>query len=759
MRAAFERWARFALARSRTLLAITMLVTALLAAAAGSWLHADVTTAGLIGRDAPTMRVLESLRETFGHDKVFQIVVEGDVFTPAFVTRLAALDTALGRLELDGEPVVAGVDSLADLDLFGLGPLVDAPDSWLPAFRERVLGEPTYVGHLLDPVGTHAVLVVHTVPMDEPTAARLYDLLAATAPTDPGFHAQVAGMPAMETAINRTMEGDIARMTGGSLVVMALLLTALFRRPRLVAGPLIVVLMSVVWTFGAMACAGAPVTGVTTVLTSFLLCVGVGDAIHLQSAFREARRDGLDHDDAIVRAMGRSGVPVTLTTLTTAAGLLGFTTSSLVSVVHMGVFGAFGMLAALVHSLVFLPCFLSLTRRFDTAPPPVSRALDGVLSRLAGVSQHGAVLAVAAALTLIGSAGATLVGSTYDPVSWIPTEHPVRQALDTLDTHVGGLGSVVVRVDAPEGETLWSVDTLSALTDLETHIAGYRAPDGSTPVTHTGGLLTPARRAWSLLNGGRPPTPLPADQSSLDGVLGFLDDAEAGLDAVVTPDGRTGLLVARVRWMPSNAYLPLARHIERGTDRLEGLARVQLTGSVFAASDIVGTLVHDLIASFGTALLVITLIFGGMMNNLRLTAMAMVSNLLPMVWVAGLMGIAGIPLNLNTVLVASIAIGIAVDDTIHFLWTYQEALPELGPEAAVRATLARVGPAMISTSVVLIAGFLVFLGAEMLNVQRFGALVAAAVTAAAAVDLVVLPALLRVGQPEIYGTQVSSLSA
>jgi predicted RND superfamily exporter protein len=191
--------------------------------------------------------------------------------------------------------------------------------------------------------------------------------------------------------------------------------------------------------------------------------------------------------------------------------------------------------------------------------------------------------------------------------------------------------------------------------------------------------------------------------------------------------------------------LPFARHIEAGVRDLVGdAAEVRITGSVFAASEVVGALVQDLIRSFGGALLLISLLMGAMLRSLRLLAVALVPNLLPIVATAGVMGFAGIHLNLNTMLVASIALGIAVDDTIHFLYQFAARRREgAGSEAALAHAFQHSGRAMVGTSLVLAAGFAVFQAAQMVNVGEFGMLVAITVGFALLFDLILTPALLR----------------
>ena len=560
----------------------------------------------------------------------------------------------------------------------------------------------------------------------------------------------------MEALMSRAIEADMGLLFGLSLLVMCALLTWLFRHVLGVVGPLAVVLLSIVWTVGAMGHAGVPFTGVTSVLTSLLIVVGVGDAIHIQSSYRDALSAGNSRDQAIVQAVAQSGVPVLLTSLTTAAGLLSFRTASLVSVQQMGTFGALGVLAALVSTLVLLPCVLSLYRRgtfgrsrtvaIGVAAAPrdwIDRAL-AVCDRCSRTPRaRRATIALALVVAIAAFAGVSRIQARFDPVASFPSDHPVRAALDSIDEHVGGMGGVVLSIEAAEGESLRRAELLRRLAELQRFIEGYRA-DGAPLVTNVTSVLDRLRETHAaLLGDGAAPF---AEDGVVTDLFTLLELAGPDtLSRLWTLDDQRALMVVRVHWQEAGAYLPFAAHIEQGVERIIGdAARVRVTGSVFTAAEVVEALVADLLRSFSSALLVISLLMLAMLRDLRLALVALVPNLLPLAVTAGLMGWVGIDLNLNTLLVASIALGIAVDDTIHLLYQYaSRRRAGLEPEPALHGALQHSGRAMIATSVVLGAGFCVFTAAVMVNVGEFGLLVAASILFALVLDLLFTPALLR----------------
>jgi predicted RND superfamily exporter protein len=740
-------------------------------------LRTDITAEGLLGSRSEAMQVLAEIKHSFGDDKLFQIVVQGEVFSEPFLSRLRSLHGELEGLKVAveagrGASVVSEqlISLISIRKMTGKDDTLSAPRllapwptvSELPELRERVLRDRTLVGQVVSSEGTHAVLLLRTKAMSERQAGLVYDaIMHAVQPFEgEGFRVHVGGVHTMEALMSRTLEADMGLMFVLSLLVICGFLSWLFRHPLGVLGPLLVVLAAIVCTVGAMGHAGVAFTGVTSVLTSLLLAVGVGDAIHIQSAYRDALRETDDRDEAIVRAVARSGVPVLLTSLTTAAGLISFRSAELVSVQDMGTFGALGVMAALVSTLVLLPCLLSFHRkgRFGAGEGQRRDLLDRVIALCDRCSRgpdaassrrrRRLTLALGAALGLVAIVGATSVRPHFDPVATFAPDHPARLSMDTIDRHVGGMGGVVLSVRARPGETLQTLDVLTRLERLEAHILAYRPEGFPEPfVTNVTSVLDPLREVHRALFDDDPAfSRLPTDERGLHDLFTLLESANPeDLSRLWSLDAERALVVVRVRWQEAGAYLPFARHIEAGVRDLVGdAAEVRITGSVFAASEVVGALVQDLIRSFGGALLLISLLMGAMLRSLRLLAVALVPNLLPIVATAGVMGFAGIHLNLNTMLVASIALGIAVDDTIHFLYQFAARRREgAGSEAALAHAFQHSGRAMVGTSLVLAAGFAVFQAAQMVNVGEFGMLVAITVGFALLFDLILTPALLR----------------
>ncbi len=812
--------------------------------AAATRLHVDNSTEGLLGSDSPAMATLDRLGDHFGQDKIFLIAAEGDVFTPDFLARLTELHGRIEDLTLDlptlgmrreerraahssqEAPATAAAPDAPAADspdpwalapgeaVQGLTPggprhvvhaiasLVNATDirqteqgleqqrlidplpeeSALPALREHVLADPALVDHVVSADGRMATIVLRTDFMSEADAAVVYDALQRIlreSETDT-FTLRLTGMAALEVALNRTMERDVTVVVSICLVAMLAILFFIFRGPFGVLGPLLVVLQAVVWTLGAMALAGAPMTGVTSVLASFLICVGMADSIHVQSVFRDLRRDGANARDAVVQALAVTGVPVLMTSLTTIAGLLSFRTASLSAVIDMGTYGAFGVAAALVLSLVFLPAFLTFHRGSGlgaraVAPqaggaPHVPDMLDRILARCDAASRPVVVdgqrrygrrnLTLVASLLIAGVSvfGLMRLEGRHDPLSWLPADHQARTSLEAVDRAMGGTATVHMLISAPLGQTLKHHDVISRLERLEAHALAYEAPgrEGQRVVTNVTSVLDVLRQGQRALAQEQDAEGLPGSEQGIVDLFTLAESAgEEPLRQLITLDAQHAVMSLRVRWLEAGEYAPLEEHLTAGIrEHIGTAAHVELTGSVYANFEVVSALIDNLAKSFLSAFVVIALLMIVMLGDFKLGLLAMLPNVLPVMVVGGVMGVLGVPLDLNTVLVASIAIGIAVDDTIHFFYQFHAFEPELGGEGAIAAAYHHTARAMVSTSVVLAVGFAAYGFAEMVNVQRFGLLITLSVAVALLADLVLTPALLRVAYRGSEGNAV-----
>ncbi|TNE85606.1 MAG: hypothetical protein EP330_25140 [Deltaproteobacteria bacterium] len=813
----FVAWARFVLKARVPLILVSLAITAWFAWVSYEKLEVNNTTEYFaVGNDGIADR-LEEFRDDFGRDDLFAIMVEGDVFSEPFLTRLEALHADLEGFDLDiesrgerradrmgdklGIQREVEVDALAgEFDDFGDGgwgseddwgdeggtlveevislvnvrqtvPTVDgiqvqgllddpAAKADPAALKAKALADPMIRGNLVGPEGQHTVLLVRTDFMNEDDSARVDEAmedLARTHSAD-GFAVSMTGTPHLNKALNSLVVSDMKRLVGVAAIVMILLLVVLFRHPVGVFGPFMVVGMASVWTMGAMALYGAPITLVSNVLPAFLAAVGIGDSIHIQSVFRESRNRGMDTEQAIVAAVGSTGTPVVFTTITTMAGLFSFKFAGTVAIQEMGLFGAFGVGVAMLHSLVFLPAVLSFLREGNLGggataegerePDLIDRLLDAAMAASATTTGRMRTLGVGAVVVALSIVGMTMLRVYHNPLVWLGSDAESTRGIELMDEKVGGVTSVNVLITSDSEHGVKDQELLAGLDKLDDWVLEWNHPEFGEPIaTSTTSLADVVKETNRALHGGDPAFyVVPDDQrATSDALLLFENAGPDQLSRIATADLRKTHFTARVIWLDATGYLPFMDHLMEGVDKfLPDGVDARPTGSILSVVTVVNAILSDLMKSFGAALIAITIMMIVLLRDLRLGLLAMIPNLLPIAFIMGFMGFMGITIDLTNLLIASIVIGIAVDDTIHFLYQFQAAHKATGDvEGAIAHAMEHAGRAMVSTSVVLSAGFGVYLASNLVSMQRFGLLVGFTCVIALVVDLVIAPALLR----------------
>ena len=637
----------------------------------------------------------------------------------------------------------------------------------LEAFRAGVLADPLLVGQLVDPTGRYTVILLRTQFMSDQDTVIVHDTIGEILDKHraPGFELFRAGLPALAASLNRMMLEEIQFLFLVGMIALIAVMMFIFRHPMGLIGPCLTVILSAIWTFGFMAGVGMPVTMLSNVLPAFLICVGVGDSIHLQSVYRDHRRDGLANHEAIVKAIGQTGVPVLFTSLTTMFGLLSFQFATIDAVGEMGAAGAFGVFAALTLSMIVVPIVLSfntrslLGARDRTASDFIDRFLDfcawlsgrritAPLAMPVSDTRRRRLLLAGAVMAVVAFVGAGTLRVWHDPLSWIPPTDPTRIAFDVTDQHMGGTSSVQLLIETTTDKGLKDLELLRGLDDLQTHITSYEDDNFDFEVVGSAvSLLDVIKETHRALNGGAADQyRLPDTQAELEADLFLFEQSgPAQLRRLASADLRVSQMTVRVRWLPATSYGPLTTWVDEGiVTHIGDRANVRTTGAAYTIFTTVSSLIGNLLRSFSAAFLVITIFMIFLLRDLRLGLVAMVPNLMPIVLIMGGMGFLGIPIDMTNLLIASIAIGLAVDDTIHFLHHFNVHHQRNGDvEAALSHSLRHSGRAIVATSLILCAGFFVYLGASLVSLQRFGALIGCTIILALLVDLIFGPALIR----------------
>jgi uncharacterized protein len=776
----------------------TLLLVLLLVAGFASQLPKlvlDTSTEGFLHDEDPALIAYNKFREQFGRDELVLLTIKSkDVFDLAFLKKLQQLHRELA----DNTPYLDDITSLINArnTRGSKGELLveDLLENWpqdekaLAEIKQRAMKNPTYRNMLLSEDGTITTIVLKTYAfvteqnMDDALAGFDSAPEAAAEPTPlsdaqnsevvakvdeiarkyqaDDFKLYVAGTPVVTDYLKKSMQQNMRKFMGMALLAIAVILFLLFRRISGVFLPLLTVILSLLSTFGLMGAIGIPIKLPTQILPSFLLAVGVGASVHLLAIFyqrlqqlhegKETTESSSHKEAAISYALGHSGLAIVMTSLTTAAGLASFAGAEVAPISDLGIVAAIGVLIALLYTLVLTPALMAiLPLKAKTSASSNTRyqRMDGLLLGISNFATDRSrlVLLLSAIALVIGIAGASQVRFSHFPFKWLPEDNQSRIATEYVNEHMRGASSVEVVVDTGEKNGLYKPERMQGLAALGDELSTI--DQGEIYVGKTLSLADILKEINKALNENRDEYYTIPDNRQLiaQEFLLFENSGSDDLEDFVDSQFSKTRFTIKMPWADAILYKDFLDDIVNRFERVMGDGvKVSVTGLNALLSRTMSATIYSMAQSYIIAAVVITLMMILLIGNIRIGLVSMIPNLTPIILTLGLMGWMGMPLDLFTMLIGSIAIGLAVDDTIHFMHNYRRYHHETGDvKEAVRKTLLSTGRAMLVTTVVLATGFFLYLGADMSNLRNFGLLTGFTIIMALLADFFLAPALMQ----------------
>ena len=745
-----------------------------------SKLEIDTSTENFLLDSDPVKIAYDGLRERFGRDQLVLLAIEPPkIFERSFLEKLCRLHAELEETIPHLEDVTSLINVRSTYgrgDELVVGELLEtlpATQQELDALRERVLRTPSYLGSVISEDGRVASVIIKTDAYsstvteaevmagfgdegeggkrafltpeeDGEIIAAVHEIVSRY--RAPEFQIEVAGSVLLPYELMGAMQREMPKFFAGSLAAIAIFLFLLFRRITAVLLALGVVVLAVASTLGLTSLLDFKLTLASQITPSFLLAVGVGYSVHVLAIFLQRFDAEGDRQEALVYALRHSGLPILMTGITTVAGLLSFQVAELRPVKEFGVVTAIGVGMTLAYALVLLPALLAA---LPLRPRPRAdgkevrnRALIWAGGLWAGHPWKAVMLT--AILTLASLYSATNVRFSSNPLSYLPPEHPFRVATLYIDERMGGSMTLEVLVDGKVENALHEPELLNRLEAIRERAAEYRAE--GLNIRRTASILDIAKETHQALNENRPEFySIPQDRELLaQELLLFENSGSEHLEEVVDSSFSLTRMTIRTDWADG---LELAALVDRATvefrELMDGDAELIITGIAALMTRTVRATTSSLTRSYLLALVLITPLMMLLIGSLRSGLVSMVPNLTPIVMTLGLMPLVGITLDMFTLMMGCIAIGLAVDDTIHFIHSYRRYLDQTrDPIRSVELALNTTGRALLFTSMVLSLGFFVFVFSTMGNLRDFGLLTAFAIATAFIIDLMVTPALM-----------------
>jgi predicted RND superfamily exporter protein len=760
----------------------------LLAASLGlaSGVRTDASYEAYFDPRDPTYQYYEQFRDDFGSDEISYILYEAPgrkhgIFDYEVMRSILRLTE-----ELEEEvPFVYQVTSLASaermdgvedgIEIRALRDDFPASQEELLALRERYLGEPLFLGGIVSEDGRYGAIIIEmdrssTDPLDEirfdPEAGdgleNLYPQVTDNAIRDILARPEFAGIEFHHTGdvpwnaiYNVVITEESVVLGATTAAVIALVLLFFFRSFVGVVAPSVVVQISVIAVVGFIALVGWQLDLSFSSVPTLLTAIGVAYSVHILSEFRARFMEIGDRREALVQTLYLVGTPCMLTAVTTAIGFGSMSFVPIKSIARMGVYSAFGVIFCFVLSLTLLLAFLSFGR---TTPRTASRARLQLRARggramgafLAGtvrfvIRQRRAILAFFAAVFAFSVAGLTRLEVDANWLNDFRDSHPLKRSTLYMNEIMGGATNLVLLFDAggPEGikepAALAEVERVQAWADQQAIVRKtYSAVDILKDFNQTFHAEDPAFYR------------LPESRDLVAQYL-LLYESAGGTEAqeYLSSDFQRAVLELRLRLEPTSETVKLAESLEEElAARPLDATTMSITGIGALWLKLLDHIVTSQTQGFALAFSIICLLMCLVFRSIPVGVISMLPNLAPILLTLGVMGWMAIDLDYYKASIAAVALGIAVDDTVHLVSRYRyEFDRSRNYEEALKEALTDVGRALLITSIALVLGFLVLLGSIMHSQATQGLLLATTIVTALVADFLLMPALVLTLRP------------
>ncbi len=720
-------------------------------------LQLDPSTEPLLPQGDPGQALYRSAVLDFGDDEVYVAALECDeVFSSECLAAVNRISDAVVKLD-----EVRSVTSLTDVTSFRyvaekdwveVRPFIeDVPTdpAELADLRVRALRDPVYVRSIVSEDSRAAAINVNFRNMTDAELiakrldARIEAILRAEHERS-GLSYYVSGRPHFKTHVYRGMVRDLRFVLPISIAAMACVLWVLLGSLRGVLLPIAVGLTSILWTFGAIAFLGRSLTLLTGLVGPMLLAIGSIYGVHVLARYREEAIRGQDRRTAALQCLRHMLVPVSIAGLTTILGFAALLITDVPAVYELGVFSMLGLGVITVTTLTGAPAILALLPLRD-APRvrfsgQIGQALDGVLGRVAGwVSRRmNPVLVGAALVTLLAAALIPRIVIDTDYLSYFDERDPVRVDFEMVNDLLSGAVPLYVVLDGDGPGAFREPAVVRAIEEIQ------RRAERISGVGRTLSFAEPLRMLNRAFNADDPAEErVPDTRPGVTELLFMIPKGELQRFTTVN-HGRANVIV-RTGLVGSADILRLTRELEAElaqVDLPQGISARVTGNAILLARSADGIAVGQPVSVAIAALSIFALISVGL-RSLGIGAVAMIPNLIPVLVYFGVLGTGAAPLSLPTSLIGCMALGIAIDDTVHYLVRYRaERRSGCGPAEAAMITTRFVGRPIAITSAMISLGFLMVTLSEFATLQEFGLLSALTMLICLVTDLVLLPAML-----------------
>lgn len=542
------------------------------------------------------------------------------------------------------------------------------------------------------------------------------------------------------------LSGEFVQFFIASFLLVVLFLWISFRSFWGIWVPVVIVLLSIVWTLALMTVTGKALDIMTVLLPTMMFVVGMSDVVHIVTKYIEELREGAASKfDALIKATKEAGFATFITLITTSLGFLTLINSNIIPIRDFGIYTSLGVFIAFVLSYSIMPLVLFLLPKPKIAAvKPESDFWRKQLHKLLGWTLRNRKSVVVGTLIIAGISifGITRIVLNNHLIEGLTRKDELRQDFEFFEKNYSGVRPFEILITLNDTtSSLWNNEEMRAMDKLESYL---RNDFG------VGFIISPASLVKGMnkaLNNGNPESyVLPSAEDDLENVIDQLEQfrKRKEMKNLITKDGKQARVTGKMADIGSKVFLERAAELDKFLQANPDMKciNVHLTGAALMLDKNNKYLVDNTVQGLLISILVVALISALVHRNLRMMIIAIIPNLLPIIIIGGIMGFTGIEMKSATSIIFSIAFGIATDDTIHFLARLKlEIAQGKSVMYCVKRSFLSTGKAVVVTSLILCGGFLSLIGSGFESTYYFGLLVSITLLVAVVTDLLLFPLL------------------
>lgn len=747
-----------------------LIITALFASAIPK-IRFEQDFEAFLPQDDPATIALHRAEERYGDQKLFMVALETDdtIFKPETLRKLKEMEELFEQIpEVDevrgptNSQVIYGTETA--ITVAEALPEIPQTSEEIEAYKERVLGDRLLRGVVVSEDGKAAGILIRLKAGEEETVGVVNSVLEIADRYQGPERIYVGGMPRLNQFIAESMKKDLTVLFPVMVCVILIVLYVSFNSLRGVALPLLTVVLSAIWEMGTMGWLGAPFTPFSFIAPIVLMAVGTAYGIHiLNKYYEEAHKDGRTRREVLVETVTAMSSPTAMAALTTVAGFLALLSSTLWPQRDFGVYTGIGVIYAGLLALTLIPAILALL-------PMPKRERQSLLARWlqgrAGLGGLAHFVERTAVVILIGAGLVAIAWAVGIPRLRIETSakdflgkgHPVTEALDVLERHFGGSLQTGIELDLGIRDGLKEPEVLKKILALQEFLETLPAVHRTTSITN---LVRELNQKFHADDSNY--YAIPDDRKLISQLLLLFTFQGGSLGQMALTDFSAGEVLISLEWISSTQMARLVAQIQRYLDEHFGatasaaLIKTEQVGTIPIYARLMEQIrtsqIWSLLISIGSSWVIVSLLMGSAVAG----ALCIVPLVLTIVTEFGLMAYLNLPLDMSTMMIGSIAIGIGIDYAIHFVERYRlEFTHDKDARRALEHTFTHTGAGISYNALALTLGFGVLWISTFKGLNTFGSLVALTMVVSALSAFTVIPAILLLWKPKFLMRQTQS---